>query len=126
MKPFCEVITTRVLPAIRSIMTRELLTTYGLTQKEVAELLGLTQAAISQYNREARGFRVELLEAEPEVMRMIKDLTRDVATKGISAKKINSRFCEICKKIREKGMVCSIHEDIYPSIAPCSNCLHER
>ena len=61
MKPFCEVITTRVLPAVRSIMTRDLLTTYGLTQKQTADLLGFTQPAISQYNREARGSKVRFL-----------------------------------------------------------------
>jgi len=47
MKPFCEVIVGTVLPAVRSIMTKELLITYKMTQQETADILGITQAAVS-------------------------------------------------------------------------------
>ena len=54
MKPFCEVIVGTILPAVRSIMTKELLIGYKMTQQEAANLLGITQAAVSHYNRESR------------------------------------------------------------------------
>ncbi len=123
MKPFCEIITSTVLPAIRSIMTKELLTTYDLTQKQTADLLGLTQPAISQYNREARGSKVKILQKEPEVMKMIDELTKNIVDKRMDGKEINQAFCNICKKIRKTRIICGLHEDIYPSIAPCSECL---
>jgi len=122
MKPYCEVIVTTILPAIRSIITKELLSSYHLTQKEAANLLGLTQPAISQYNRESRGFKVKILEKQPRIMKMIDDLTRDIAAERLNAKEIQSRFCEICKIIRGSKLICSMHEDIYPAIAPASEC----
>ena len=122
MKPFCEVVTVSVLPAVRSIMTRELLTTYKMTQQDAADTLGLTQPAVSQYNKQSRGSRVKLLEKEKEVVEMIKKLTKEIVDKKINAKEVNQRFCEICKKVREKKLICRIHEDICPSIAPCREC----
>lgn len=122
MKPFCEVIVTTVLPAIRSLITKELLGTYNLTQKEAANLLGLTQPAISQYNRESRGFKVKILEKQPEVMKMIDDLSKDIVSGKVSPKEMQSEFCEICKTVRTSRVICHLHEEIYPSIAPCIKC----
>jgi predicted transcriptional regulator len=122
MKPYCEVIVTTILPAIRSIITKELLSNYNLTQKEAADLLGLTQPAISQYYRESRGFKVKLLEKHPKIMKMIDDLTRDIAAERLDAKEIQAKFCFICKLIRKNKLICSLHEEIYPLIVPFSEC----
>ncbi|MEM5793391.1 MAG: hypothetical protein QXY45_03505 [Candidatus Aenigmatarchaeota archaeon] len=122
MRPFCEIITSSILPAIRSIMTMELLRTYGMTQEKAAETLQVTQPAISQYYRQYRGSKIKLIENDKEIMGMITDLTRDIVNKSINSKEINKRFCIICKKIREKKIICKIHEEICPSIAPCEKC----
>jgi predicted transcriptional regulator len=122
MKPFCEVIVTTVLPAIRSLITKELLDKYNLTQKEAAELLGLTQPAISQYNRESRGFKVKMLEKQPEIMKMIDDLSKKIVSGKIKPNEIQTKFCKICKKVRTSRVICRLHEEIYPSIAPCVKC----
>ena len=50
MKPFCENIATEFLPAVRSIVTRELIDNHGLTQKEVARLLGLSSQGVLKLN----------------------------------------------------------------------------
>jgi len=122
MKPFCEVVVTSVLPAIRSIITRELLNTYKLTQREAAALLGLTQPAISQYIRESRGIKVKILEKRPEIMKMIDDLTRDIVHEKIRPRNLQMKFCKICKSVRDSRIICHLHEEMYPSIAPCSEC----
>ncbi len=122
MKPFCEVVVTSVLPAIRSIITRELLNTYKLTQKETADLLGLTQPAISQYIRESRGVKVKLLEKEPKIMKMIDDLSKDIMHGKVRPGDLQLKFCKICKSVRESRIICHLHEEMYPSIAPCSEC----
>jgi predicted transcriptional regulator len=122
MKPFCEVIVTTILPAIRSIITKELLSTYHLTQKETADLLNLTQPAISQYYGESRGFKVKLLEKQPKIMKMIDKLTKDIVSERMSSKEIQTKFCDICKNVRESKIICHLHEGIYPSIAPCTEC----
>jgi len=122
MKPFCEVIVTTVLPAIRSLITKELLGTYNLTQKEAADLLGLTQPAISQYSRESRGFKTKLLEKHPKIMKMIDDLSKDIVSGKVNPKQMQSKFCKICKAVRTSRLICHLHEEIYPSIAPCLKC----
>lgn len=122
MKPFCEVIVTSILPAIRSIITKELLTNYNLTQKEASELLGLTQPAISQYNRESRGSKVKLLEKYPKIMEMIDNLTKKINSGRLNPRQIQAEFCKVCKTIRESKILCSLHEEIYPSISPCHEC----
>ena len=122
MKPYCEVVVSTVLPAMRSLITNNLLKKYDLTQKEAADLLGLTQPAISQFNRESRGFKTKLLEKHPKIMEMIDELTNDIVSGRIEPKGIQTRFCKICKTIRKMKLICSLHEDIYPAIAPASIC----
>jgi len=122
MKPFCEVVVASVLPAVRSIITRELLIKYNMTQQDAADLLGITQAAVSQYNKQSRGSKVKLLEKEEDLMKTIDQLTKDIVDKKMNTKDINKRFCQICKTIRKKKLICKLHEDIYPAIAPCNEC----
>ncbi|MGC8812155.1 MAG: transcriptional regulator [Candidatus Aenigmatarchaeota archaeon] len=122
MKPFCEVIVSSVLPSIRSLIARELIINYKLTQEEAAKTLGLTQPAISQYYRESRGLKIKLLEKSPKVMRMVKDLGRKLVEKKIDSREIQKDFCKICKEVRKEKLICKLHKDIYPSIISCKEC----
>lgn len=122
MKPFCEVVVSSVLPSIRSLIAKELVFNYKLTQEEAAKYLGLTQPAISQYYRESRGLGVKLIEKSPKVMRMIKDLGKKVIDKKIDNREIQKEFCRICKEIRKEKLICKLHKDIYPSIISCREC----
>ena len=125
MKPFCEIIVTTILPAMRSMITKELLSTYSLTQKEASDLLGITQPAVSQYNHESRGYKVKILEKQPKIMEMMDDLTKNINSRRLNPREIQAEFCKVCRKIRESKILCSMHEEIYPSIAPCHECSKE-
>lgn len=125
MKPFCEVVVTKVLPAIRSIITRQLMEYYKFNQQQTADLLGLTQPAISQYIQQSRGTKVKILEKQPDIMKMIDEMTKDIATGKMRPRELQSKFCEICKTIRKNKIICYLHEEIYPSIVPCSECFGE-
>lgn len=125
MKPFCEIIVAKILPAMRAIITKELMQRYGLNQTEVAQKLGITQPAISQYKRELRGYRVKLLLSNKEVMNSIKKLTANIALEDIKSRQIPEKFCEICEKIRREKIICQMHEGVYPSIAPCDFCFRQ-
>ena len=122
MKPFCEIVVGKILPAMRALITKELIENYNFNQTEAAKKLGITQPAISQYRRELRGYRVKLLLSNKEVTDSIKKLAADIALDNIKPKQILGRFCEICEKIRKGKIICKIHEGIYPSIAPCDLC----
>ncbi|OYT56706.1 MAG: transcriptional regulator [Candidatus Aenigmarchaeota archaeon ex4484_14] len=120
MKPPCEIIVREVLPALRATLARKLLKK-GLTQMETAKCLGVTQGAISQYLRSMRG-RENALCTNKEVDEKITKLA-DKVMGGAGSKKIMTEFCEICKLIRKKGLICQQHLNIYPSLKECKICL---
>ncbi len=122
MKPFCEVIVSSVLPALRAMIADELMRTYNLKQTEVSEKLGITQPAISQYRRELRGNRVKLLKSNKKIMNLVQSLSHDVANGKANAMKAHEKFCAICKKVREEKIICRMHESAYPALAPCKTC----
>lgn len=122
MKPFCEVIVSSVLPALRALIADELMQTYNLSQTEVSQKLGITQPAISQYRRELRGQRVKVLKTNKKIMGLVQSLSRDIAANSANATKMHKKFCTICRKVREEKIICQMHEHAYPALAPCKTC----
>ena len=55
MKMPCELIVTHILPTARGALARDLVTSHGMTQTQVAKLFGVTSAAVSQYLKGMRG-----------------------------------------------------------------------
>ncbi len=105
MRSFCEVIASEVLPSFRSIITKELIDTHDLTQKEVADLLGITQPAVSQYIKESRGLKVRSIEKHPEIMPIINDIVNDLINQNHDKKIVGSKVCRICRKVRENNLL---------------------
>ncbi|MGC9209638.1 MAG: transcriptional regulator, partial [Nitrososphaeria archaeon] len=72
MRTVCEEVVRYVLPAYRSLIAKQLLEKYGLTQEEASKLMGISQAVISYYVTKKRGKgvskyeSVELLRKEAE------------------------------------------------------------
>lgn len=122
MKPFCEVIVTEILPTIRMLITNHLLQNYDYTQTKIARILGITQAAVSQYSTAARGKRLKLIEKNKKIMGLIEKLANDIAKGKIKNKEVHIKFCELCEEIRKSRLICKLHEDSYPTLAPCDYC----
>lgn len=97
MKLFCETIFSDTLPAVRAIITNEMIQTYGMNQLEIAERLGVTQPAISQYLSGLRGKRVRQLVSNPKLMQWIKLLTAEIVNENA---KLYEKVCEICAVTR--------------------------
>lgn len=95
----CEVDSHKVLPTIRSGLTKQLMEEAGLNQTEVSEILGISQAAVSHYFSDKRG-DTSVLERHPDVAKMVRTLGEDL-TNGISVNSRIDRMCVICKKLRE-------------------------
>ena len=120
----CEVAVKCVLPAVRAMITRELMMKHKLKQVETAKLLGVSQPAISLYFRERRGKAIDL-ENESDVALLIEDLATLLAKGNSSPEYFISAFCEICATIREKGLMCKLHKAFDPTIdiEKCGICL---
>lgn len=119
MKPACEIMVQQIFPGIRAMIVMELRDNYGLNQLEIAKKLGITQPAVSQYMRQLRGkCNKELRNAI--IVKEVKKLCSRIS-KGITYDELNAEFCHICRSIRRRKIVCSLHKSQYP-LMDCNLC----
>ena len=120
----CEIAVKCVLPSVRAMIAKELTAKHGLKQEEAAKLLGVSQPAISLYYRKMRGKSIDL-ENDSDITRLIESLVDSLATNDLSRKEFIIKFCEICKTIRAKGLLCKMHKAFDPAvnIEECGLCL---
>jgi predicted transcriptional regulator len=123
----CEVAVKSLVPSIRSAVAKELTGTYGLKQRQVANLLGVTQTAVSKYTRGVRGTVLKIEEVE-EVQPIVKETVVLLANGSISRYELAGRFCEICEIIRRKRLLCEFCKRSDPSIdiQKCFVCMYKR
>ncbi len=98
MDPQCEIIGKYALPVFRSMIAKELVQKYNLTQTEAAKKLGTTQAAVSQYLSSKRAFKgVDHIEPYlPQIEAMAAKTAKDIVTKKIAVEKVTINFCKLC------------------------------
>ncbi|MGB9740790.1 MAG: transcriptional regulator [Candidatus Bathyarchaeia archaeon] len=121
----CEIAVKCLLPAMRAIIAKELTTTHNLKQAEAAKLLGVSQPAISLYYRRLRGKAIDL-ENDADVMKIIKEFADSlVCSNTMTHEESMKKFCEICKLVRAKGLMCELHKIFDPQIdvRKCGLCL---
>jgi len=106
----CEVGVKSVLPAIRALVARTIVEKHGIKEKQVAEILGLSQSAISRYKSKARGNRISI-EKVPEVQTLIDQMINVLLNNTHQRNEIRILFCQICKIIREKGLICQLCQE---------------
>ena len=111
----CEVAVKCGLPAIRATIAKQLMAKYGLKQAEIAQLLGVSQPAISLYYRRIRGNAINL-DIDGEIKDSIGELARRLSQRNLSNVDFFSAFCDICRKMRAKGLLCEAHKTLDPSI----------
>lgn len=111
----CEIAVKCVLPAVRAMTAKRLIEKHGLNQAQAAQLLGLSQPAISLYSRRMRGKALNVREDE-EITDMVNALASSLVEGHLTHKEFIPRFCEICRTIRTKGLLCQMHKAFDPSI----------
>ncbi len=95
-----------VLPALRSLVARELIEKHGFSQVATAEKLGTTQATVSHYLHHKRGEkRIIELESMPIVQSTASELAQDIATEKSSFTNIVMRLCGLCNALRKRGVL---------------------
>jgi predicted transcriptional regulator len=104
------------------MIAKQLMTKYGLKQAETAQLLGVSQPAISLYYRKIRGKAINL-DDDGEIKGSIEELARRLSQRNLSNVEFISAFCDICRKMRAKRLLCEAHKTLDPSI-DLENCEH--
>ncbi len=123
MRPPCETIVAAILPAIRSLLARELIENHSMSQTKVAELFGTTQPAISQYLSQKRGDQLtEALGAIPDVRKAIESLVKEITSESATQKDTVGTICTICMSLRRDGTICAIHQERVDTPQDCDLC----
>ena len=100
MKVFCQTLFNNAIPAaVKSIITKELLETYGFTQEQVAEKLGITQAAVSQYFNGVRGKKVNDILSNPKLSNWIKKLAAEISSGNF---RLGETECDLCAETKKE------------------------
>jgi predicted transcriptional regulator len=103
MRPPCEQVVRYVLPAIRSIVAKDLIKNHGFTQVAAAKKLGTTQAAISHYLYSKRGEKwINELRRNKAVMATVNDVTSGITEEKYESVHVVSKLCELCEALRSE------------------------
>ncbi|UCC57795.1 MAG: transcriptional regulator [Candidatus Bathyarchaeum sp.] len=111
----CEVAVKSVVPAIRSAIARQLTQSYGLKQREAAQLLGVTQTAVSKYTSHTRGTVLKVEKVE-DAQLVLKETVVSLANGQMSKYELAAKLCRICDIIRQKGLMCKLCKLSDPNI----------
>ncbi|MEM1552424.1 MAG: transcriptional regulator [Candidatus Bathyarchaeia archaeon] len=120
MKPPCVIVVKYLLPAIRVLVTKELIEKHNMRKIEASEKMELTPAAITQYFKGERGATLanEIAQSD-DVMKMISKLAETLAKEGATPESIIERLCEICATIRYGKVICKLHQEDLPTLKEC-------
>jgi len=123
MRPPCELVVKLVLPAFRSLVAKDLIEKYNFSQVAAAEKLGTTQAAISYYLYSKRGEkRMKQLEAMPSIRSVVNQVASGIANQSFSPFDAMLKFCDLCKALRTKDLVCDMHKGYITVPVACDVC----
>jgi predicted transcriptional regulator len=111
----CEVAVKCVLPVVRAMVAKELMAKYRLKQTQVAEILRVSQPAISLYCRKIRGRAIDL-ENDEDIGKQVRSVAEALAKKRLTRRDLIPKYCEICKTVRAKGLLCELHKAFDPTI----------
>jgi predicted transcriptional regulator len=121
-----EIESKLLIPAVRAILSKELVTEKRLKEEEVARLLGITQAAVSNYLRGTRGDNelISKLVSLSEIMSMIKEISDDLSTNRAYTAKTLSKFIALCNYMRYSLIICDAHHSLERNIDEkvCEQC----
>ncbi len=101
-----------LLPSLRAYIAKKLILEKGYTQEKAAKAMGLTQAAVSNYLRGVRGFKIDL-EGNLEISKYIEEIVEMVCN-NVPAEEITKKLNELLVYIRKKGILCNLHKTVEP------------
>ncbi len=106
MDPQCEIIGKHVLPLFRSMLAKELVQKYHLSQTEAAKKLGTTQAAVSQYLSSKRAYKgvKHVDKFLPKIGVMAAETAEKLVNKEICVSDITVDFCRLCSTFCTRPM----------------------
>lgn len=91
-----------VIPALRVLISRQLLKEYGLNQVQVAKLLNVTQPSVSNYmGRRKCSTKIRRYLSNPLVNEYAGNMAKKLFEKGLSLKGLERDICGLCTELRK-------------------------
>ena len=125
MKPYCVTVVKYVLPAMRVLITNELMEKHGLRKIEVANRMSVSPAAVTQYSKGVRGSHyVKEISSSEEIMKKISKISKAVADDEANLDSIMENMCEVCRLIRRDKLICELHANEFSEskLSECTIC----
>ena len=107
MKVPCEIVVWYVLPAIRREIAKELVTTYGMKQADVARKFEVTDAAISQYLKKKRGEN-EIIQNSEFYEVFTDEIKISSGRLALEDADFATEVCRLCAVVKNSGMLAEI------------------
>lgn len=115
----CEVAAREVVPSIRALIARIMVTEYGLSKYEAAKMIGVSPATISNYlNGKRREKYVARIASDKDKL----DLVREAAFLVVSARRdeetlarLQDITCAICSSVNEAAQALGCRHTRYTS-----------
>jgi predicted transcriptional regulator len=121
-----EIESKLLIPAVRAILSKEMVIEKGLKEEEVARMLGITQAAVSNYLRGTRGDNelIAKLMSLSEIMSMIKEISNDLSTNRAYTAKTLSKVSALINYMRYSLTIFDAHHSLERNIDEkvCEQC----
>ncbi len=115
-----------MIPAVRSIIARQLIKRYGFSQTDAAKLLGVTQPTINNYLTGNRGKNeiIKKLKHDKEIMLMIKDIAKNLKDNNHVTPRCMSKYIKLFNYARRSLFICGIHRSLEKHIDDqlCKTC----
>jgi len=126
MKPPCLVVVSQILPAMRAIVSREMIERDGLRLGEVAEKMGVTPAAVTQYLKGVRGSdSVSMVNRSRRARKILLELAYELAREETDMVVVLRKLCQACNCIRSERLICGMCQNSLPKldIRKCDICV---
>ena len=94
-------------------MARQIVEKHGFNEQKTAKLLGLSQSAISRYLSKERG-NLLAIEGSTEILALIDQMVISLIKEPNNRSGIFALFCQTCRAIREKGLMCPLCQKEMP------------
>ncbi|MFW9830940.1 MAG: thiamine-phosphate synthase family protein [Candidatus Thorarchaeota archaeon] len=119
MRPPCEVMVVKLLPALRALISHYLIRDYGLTQEQIAQALGVTQASISRNLSQLNRFEKYYT---PNVRRTAQDFANRLSEGQMGMEEGIAILCNFCATQKIGGLLCQLHRAENPELKECLVC----
>ena len=90
----------QILPSIRALLAKELVSKHGYSKKKVSEVMGITPSAVTQYSKRRRGLQGDVLISRREIRLLVSDLATSIAgQRGMKLENVSNRIIDLSYQV---------------------------